>query len=33
VWTPGTELVSHGVAGTTALATSLPVNQGGGVMP
>jgi hypothetical protein len=33
VWTPGTELVSHGVAGTTALATSLPANQGGVVLP
>jgi hypothetical protein len=33
VWTPGTELVSHGVAGTTALTTTLPANQGGVVMP
>ena len=33
VWTPGTELVSHGVAGTTALATSLPANRGGVVAP
>lgn len=33
VWTPGTELVSHGTAGTTALATTLPANRGGVVMP
>jgi hypothetical protein len=33
VWTPGTELVSHGAAGTTALATRLPANRGGVVMP
>ena len=33
VWTPGTELVSHGIAGTTALAACLPANQGGVVMP
>jgi hypothetical protein len=33
VWTPGTELVSHGAAGTTALIATMPVNQGGVVMP
>jgi hypothetical protein len=33
VWTPGTELVSQGAAGTTALATTLPDNRGGVVMP
>jgi hypothetical protein len=33
VWTPGTELVSHGTAGTTALAAGLPANRGGVVMP
>jgi hypothetical protein len=33
VWTPGTELVSHGAAGTTALVATLPANRGGVVMP
>jgi len=33
VWTPGTELVSHGAAGTTALVAAMPANQGGVVMP
>jgi hypothetical protein len=33
VWTPGTELVSHGAAGTTALIASMPRNDGGVVMP
>jgi hypothetical protein len=33
VWTPGTELVSHGTAGTTALMTTMPANQGGVVRP
>jgi hypothetical protein len=33
VWTPGTELVSHGAANTTAVITTMPANQGGVVMP
>ena len=33
VWTPGTELVSHGAATTTAVTTTLPANQGGVVQP
>ena len=33
VWTPGTELVSHGAAGTTALMATMPANQGGVVQP
>ncbi|MCS0614929.1 hypothetical protein NX783_19505 [Massilia kyonggiensis] len=33
VWTPGTELVSHGAAATTAVTTTLPANQGGVVQP
>jgi hypothetical protein len=33
VWTPGTELVSHGTAGTTAVTQTRPANQGGGVLP
>jgi hypothetical protein len=33
VWTPGTELVSHGAAGTTALTAAMPANEGGVVLP
>ena len=33
VWTPGTELVSHGTASTTALTPGAPENRGGVVIP